>query len=126
MDAGYTPQLSNSRSQNPQAMLLISFSDDEVKQIAEESPTFALKLAKMASQRGRTEVVIPVAPTEMEAEARTFLRTLYPKNDKSRCLIKLRQWAREKGYTKFSTLAGAKRLLLEQVQLIEREQKGYE
>ncbi len=102
-------------------MLIITFSDDEVRRISDESPTFAQKIAGMAarSQTGKAGQGITLnvqhRHSSSEQPARDYFATIHPKNGTAVCIGLMRQWAKENGIHRYSSLAGATRLVLELV-----------
>ena len=87
-------------------MIVLTFTSEEISQIAEESPIFAAKIAKIAKPQ---EPAKPSRPIDDEANA--FLDRIYDQYGQATCVNKLREWAKSKGISKYSSLAGAKRLV---------------
>ena len=98
-------------------MLIITFNDEEVRRISEESPTFAAKIASMAvrKQTGTTgpDETLNVKHNANEQPARDYFATIHPKNGTSVCIGLMRTWAKENGIHRYSSLAGATRLVME-------------
>lgn len=95
-------------------MKLLTFTDAEIAQISAESPTFAAKVAgDKRFQQTPTTTSTPQNPvaTRQAQEARAYLETIRRTNSPAKCLDLIRAWAKEHGYSGFTTLAGAKRLL---------------
>lgn len=84
-------------------MLVLAFTDAELKQIAEESPAFAQKLAHSAG-------VFRVQP-KAEAPLEEYFQSIYPKHGLTTCVHLVRAWAQKAGIAKYSSLAGAKRIV---------------
>jgi hypothetical protein len=95
-------------------MKIFTFTDAEIAQISAESPTFAAKVAgDKKLQPAQTATPAPKNPvaTHQEQEARAYLETIRRTNSPARRVDLLRAWAKEHGYSGFTTLAGAKRLV---------------
>jgi hypothetical protein len=98
-------------------MLILTFNDDEVRRISAESPTFAEKIASMAarSQMGKAgQGVMPnIEHGSGDQPARDYFATIHSKNGTAACIGLMRTWAKENGIHRYSSLAGATRLVLE-------------
>ncbi len=95
-------------------MKILTFTDAELAQISAESPTFAARVAgDKKFQPASTAIHTPKNPvaTHQELEARAYLETIRRTNNPTRCVDLIRAWAKEHGYSGFTTLAGAKRLV---------------
>jgi hypothetical protein len=103
-------------------LCIVSFTDEEVNRIADESQTFAAKIATMAASK-EDGIVLSMSSTEIDREAEEYFQTIYPKNGLTTCVHLLRVWAHKKGYKKLSSLAGAKKKVTE---LADRAKEGTE
>jgi hypothetical protein len=87
-------------------MIILTFSKDEADLIAQESPTFLAKISKIAKPS-----TLPAAPRPIDDEASAYLDTIRHDYGFQTCVQKLREWSKNKGILKYSSLAGAKRLV---------------
>jgi hypothetical protein len=93
-------------------MLLVAFTDDELQKISAESPLFADKLEKMASNAAGLPVFATVSVTQRK-EAIDYFQTIYPKYGLQTCVKLIREWASHRGIQRYASLAGAKRLAID-------------
>jgi hypothetical protein len=97
-------------------MLIMTFTDEELRRISEESPVFSDKLAAMAAraQSGKPGpgLLLQAPALTEDQDVKDYFATIYPKNGLARCMSLIRAWAKERNIQRYSTAAGAQRLVM--------------
>lgn len=95
-------------------MLVLTFTDAETAQISAESQTFAAKLHKLASLKNPalSALSAPSPQSVAETQVTEFLQGLAKSGMQTQVKL-VREWAKEKGLLRYSSLAGAKRIVEE-------------
>lgn len=91
-------------------MLVLTFTDSETAQISAESQTFADKLRKLATLRKNTGQLCAPSSPAADPQVFDYLQGI-AKHGMQTQVQMVRKWAKEHGITRYSSLAGAKRIV---------------